>query len=377
MTSATAICVGVDCAGMLLGILWSIWSRRTFAKRCCGELAAMGVFGIILALVASLTMLLVVRDRFAVVRVLCHVLFCVMAPLGCWRGVGMASRGKGLGPRLVGGVAILLALGGEAVYVFARRVEPFRLQVAHEQVHSPRLAGLAHPIRIVAVADVQTEGIGAYEQEVGRRIDAEHADLLVFLGDYIQRGAGERERYAAEIVRFRDWVAGLQHVPRLGVFAVDGDCEWATEVLHGVAHTLVDATVALPTEVPMQIVGLGLPISHRPLRIDQVRALTSYPGFSLVVGHAPDFMIAALTGELQPEALLLAGHCHGGQIIVPGYGPLITLSSVPRGLARGELWHRGATWMRVSRGIGVERGNAPPLRLFCPPEIVVLDLSGP
>jgi uncharacterized protein len=376
VTTVTALAVAADVAGIVAGVLWFSWRRRPFAARWSGEILALSLLGGLLTLAAVVTTLVLTHDLFAVVRVLCHVAFCVLAPIACWRGLALIVRPRGRGARLVGALLLLSGLAGEAVYVVARHVEPFRLQVAHERIVSSRLAGLERPIRVVLVADVQTETIAAYEREVARRIDAEQADLLLFLGDFISRRAGDEAGYDAELARFRDWVAGLEHKPPLGVFAVNGDCELVPDALAGVACTLHDEAVALATAVPIQLVGLSLPVSHRQLRGDLRKTVESFAGFSIVMGHAPDFMLWALHAETPPDALLVAGHCHGGQIVVPGFGPLVTLSAIPRRLALGELWHRGASWLRVSRGIGVERGNAPPLRLFCPPEIVVLDLAG-
>jgi uncharacterized protein len=72
--------------------------------------------------------------------------------------------------------------------------------------------------------------------------------------------------------------------------------------------------------------------------------------------------------------LLIAGHTHGGQIRLPGVGPLVTNAKVPRRWAAGMSDLPGGRKLLVSRGIGMERGNAPRLRLFCRPEMAVIDL---
>lgn len=376
MNTVTLLAIAIDLVGIVAGVLWFCWRRRPFATRWTGDVLAIGALGSLLTIGTVVIALVLTRDLFAVIRLLCHVLFCVLAPIACWRGVALMARPRGRGARFVGALALLSGLAAEAAYIVARHVEPFRLQVTREHIVSPRLAGLERPLRVVVVADVQTETIATYEREVARRIDAEHADLVLILGDFVQMRAGQQSRYDAELARFRDWVAGLEHPP-LGVFAVDGDCELHPGALGAVARTLQNEAVLLDTPVPIQLVGLSLPMSRRPLRADLGKLVTSFEGFSIVLGHAPDFMLWALRAKEPPDALLLAGHCHGGQIVMPGFGPLVTLSAVPRRLAQGELWHLGKSWLRVSRGIGVERGNAPPLRLFCPPEIVVLDLAGP
>ena len=76
-----------------------------------------------------------------------------------------------------------------------------------------------------------------------------------------------------------------------------------------------------------------------------------------------------------PDAdLILAGHTHGGQVRLPLLGPLLTLSQVPRSWAAGRTELPGGGTLIVSRGVGMERHDAPRLRFLCRPELVVLDL---
>jgi predicted MPP superfamily phosphohydrolase len=88
-----------------------------------------------------------------------------------------------------------------------------------------------------------------------------------------------------------------------------------------------------------------------------------------LVGHAPDDALGMHRADL-----LLAGHTHGGQVRLPLLGPPITFSRVPRSWASGVSHLPTGATLVMSRGIGVERGNAPPLRFLCRPEIVVIDL---
>lgn len=59
---------------------------------------------------------------------------------------------------------------------------------------------------------------------------------------------------------------------------------------------------------------------------------------------------------------------------IPDFGPPVTLSLVPRAVAAGGLHRVHGRQVYVSRGIGMERSLAPPLRLFCPPEVSLLTL---
>ena len=82
----------------------------------------------------------------------------------------------------------------------------------------------------------------------------------------------------------------------------------------------------------------------------------------LLLAHYPDTLL-----ELARDSrvdLLVAGHTHGGQVQLPGLGPPITLSGVPRHMAAGGLSELDGRRVYISRGVGCERGWAPRLRLL-------------
>lgn len=91
--------------------------------------------------------------------------------------------------------------------------------------------------------------------------------------------------------------------------------------------------------------------------------------FHIVLGHSPDFALGRVEADL-----LVAGHTHGGQVRLPGLGPLLTMSRVPRSWAAGVTSLQDGRTLVVSRGIGMERGAAPRLRFLCRPELVVIDV---
>ena len=75
--------------------------------------------------------------------------------------------------------------------------------------------------------------------------------------------------------------------------------------------------------------------------------------------------------------LLLAGHTHGGQVCVPGYGTLVTNCGIDPARARGLHRHPvqggpGRPWLHVSAGLGTSPWA--PFRLACRPEASLLTL---
>lgn len=117
-----------------------------------------------------------------------------------------------------------------------------------------------------------------------------------------------------------------------------------------------------------------------------------YPGavrgvhdLTIGVTHAPyTRVLDAMARESVP--LILAGHTHGGQLRLPGYGALVTNCDLHRRRARGlSRWWPGAgevsptapppddaAWLHVSAGLGTSPYT--PVRFACRPEATLLTL---
>jgi predicted MPP superfamily phosphohydrolase len=110
------------------------------------------------------------------------------------------------------------------------------------------------------------------------------------------------------------------------------------------------------------------------------------PDVALTIGvtHAPyQRVLDAMTAD--GAALVFAGHTHGGQLQVPGYGALVTNCDLDTGRVSGlsRWWPgagsapssaapEGASWLHVSAGLG---GNPyTPFRFCCRPEATLLTL---
>lgn len=368
-----------DVVGLAAGA-WLLWKLPVESRRLW--VRDVGVFALLAACLVAAAFAVstpfVLHRAFGILRLLAHGMFCVAAPLMLVRGIWHLRRGI----RAFGGALLAMALLMETAYVYARRVEPYRLEVTRHEVELPQLAG-EEPIVVVVVADLQTDRIGEYEQRVFAAIDAQRADLILLPGDYLQIH-GTAEDWSRERRALAQLLNGLEHRPRYGVWGVDGDTDQAAPAFRGTpARPLRDEVEILPGEPPVQLVGLSLPRSRRPLSTRQLERIASFEGLTIVLGHSPAFAAeqvrafeASGAGAVSASALCIAGHTHGGQVVIPGFGPPITLSPLPRRYASG-LHRLGAMTLFVSRGIGMERGLAPRIRFNCRPELAVLTLRGP
>ena len=87
----------------------------------------------------------------------------------------------------------------------------------------------------------------------------------------------------------------------------------------------------------------------------------------LAITHSPDLLDDPRVGEVD---LVVAGHTHGGQVRIPGLGPLWAPCRRPRDRSGGLIRANG-TLMYVTRGAG----EGTPLRLFCPREVTLITLT--
>ncbi|HSB01210.1 MAG TPA: metallophosphoesterase [Anaerolineales bacterium] len=109
-------------------------------------------------------------------------------------------------------------------------------------------------------------------------------------------------------------------------------------------------------------------IRHGDVRLEDVTAQLSEDRAAILLVHEPDFAdISAATGKFD---LQVSGHTHGGQIVLPFYGPpILPLSGrkYPSGLYKVRNM-----FQYTNRGVGVDR---TPIRFNCPAEITIFILE--
>ncbi|GIW24456.1 metallophosphoesterase [Meiothermus sp.] len=103
---------------------------------------------------------------------------------------------------------------------------------------------------------------------------------------------------------------------------------------------------------------------------DVEQALAGHTGASacLLICHNPDYLYQV------PKSvdLTLCGHTHGGQVVLPWYGPAFTSSVYGQQFAAGWVDHPVPAF--ISRGLGL---STAPIRVACPAELVIHHLTPP
>ena len=305
-------------------------------------------------LTAAIAGVVVGTHMFEALSLYCYAVF-VHGVLGLTALGAMSWRiNRHGGATFIAAAILLVGIGVDAFLV-----EPHWLEVSRVELHS---AKVDRPLRIVLLADLQTDDVGAYEERVLESAMAEHPDAILLTGDYIQAGV---ETHARQIANLQALLRRVGLSAPEGVFAVQGNIDapgWA-DSFRGLPITTIPATQQIAAG-RFDLTALSVRDSGRP-SLD----IRNTGRFHIAMGHRPDFALGNVGADL-----LVAGHTHGGQVRLPFFGPVMTLSNVPRSWAAGVTKLPGNRTLVVSRGIGMERAGAPELRFLCRPEIVVLNI---
>jgi predicted MPP superfamily phosphohydrolase len=253
-------------------------------------------------------------------------------------------------------------------------IEPFSIQTTHHELSFDRLSAQGLPLRIVHLSDPHVERTTARERKLVPLVDELQSDLILLTGDYLNLS------YLGDETAQRDFhtLASQLHAP-YGVYAVRGsvDSPALTERLFADLDIVVLENESVRLDIKGQEIYLvGVACSH-DLSIDIPRldqALRGVPpdSFKILLYHSPDLIEAASERGMD---LYLAGHTHGGQICLPLYGAVFTSSIYGKQYEAG-LFQEGRTYLYVSRGLGLEGGQAPRARFLCRPEVAVHTLWG-
>lgn len=271
-----------------------------------------------------------------------------------------------------GRVLLALFLSGAILFLWAFWWEPGRLVVREVSLELPGW-GTEPPLRAVLLADLHVgsprNGIDQL-RDVVERANAQSPDVVLIAGDFvIDNVFGGRFVSPEEIGRE---LARLE--APLGVFAVLGNHDrWLSasrveETLTGVGITVLE-NQAVPVDArgrELWIAGVADFWTGHP-DVDRALGFVEGDGPVLLLTHNPD-----LFPEVDPRvSLTLAGHTHGGQVILPIVGRAITPSRFGERYAVGHIEELGHH-MYVSSGIGTSRLG---VRFRVPPEVVVLELG--
>ncbi len=270
---------------------------------------------------------------------------------------------------LLGGVAGLGLSGAAAAYE-ARYVNPYEPRLERVELTLPPghegLAGL----RIGFLSDTHV-GPFISPDDLARAtalLLSQQPDVVLLGGDYI----AESPRYAGPAAEV---LGDLARAAPLGGFAVLGNHDFTAGSGAKVTEALERAGIPVLRNAAgtvrfngdaLWVAGVDEALIAGP---NPAVTFAAIPQGAAVVAlwHEPDW--AERTARLGAFAQL-SGHSHGGQVRLPGLGPV----GLPPGGRRYVTGLNQAAGMPVyvTRGVGVYR---PPIRLNCPPEVTLITLA--
>lgn len=269
-------------------------------------------------------------------------------------------------------VAITLAAVGAAGLIFsAYREAHGDAVIRRASIALPGWPAGAPAITVALASDIHVGGgamsPGRLDRLIGQ-IAAASPDLVLVAGDLIDGHDPATARAAAPVLTaaFRRLRAPL------GTIAVLGNHDHGSDPAR-VAAALRRAGVAvLENQVvrrgPLAIGGVGDAYSGHDRLGETTARLRAAGGAPVLLTHSPD-VAPALPRDMP---MLLAGHTHCGQIVLPVIGALWIPARHGRRYRCGIIRETGRTVV-VGAGLGT---SMVPLRLGAPPDIWLLRLHG-
>ena len=271
--------------------------------------------------------------------------------------------------RRLAGAAALIGAGG---LLYAREVEPRRLEVVRPELTLPRLAAAFDGYRIVQIGDLHLDDWSKPERldRTAEMVNEERPDLVVVTGDFAS--------YSVRRLDTGRLVGALRRLSAPdGVLAILGNHDYLTDVKlirrcireAGLTELINEVVTLERGGSELHVAGIDDVMEGRS-RLDLVLGELPESGAAVLLAHEPDFAdVAAATGRFD---LQLSGHSHGGQVRVPLLGRAV-LPPFSQRYTRG-LHRVGGMLVYTNRGLGTVHAR---LRFGCRPEITALTLRSP
>ena len=264
-------------------------------------------------------------------------------------------------------------LGCAAAAAYPCYIEPRWLDLSRRRVILPRLEC---PVNLLQLSDLHASefvSLGMIETAVNLGLSAK-PDLICLTGDFISyRDVPDAAAYARILRRLS------QAAPTFAVLGNHDGGRWGRD--KGFPdHRYVDRVLEMaeipllhnravrlePNGQPLSLAGVG------DVWAGEMKAARAFAGVKagdhpvVLLSHNPD--TKTYLGQY-PWDLMLSGHTHGGQVIIPFYGPPIIPVADLRYLAGLKPW--GDRQIHVTKGVG----NLLGVRFDCRPEVSLLELS--
>jgi len=260
-------------------------------------------------------------------------------------------------------------------------VEAKEIKVVRLSIPLPNLPRPFHGTTIAFLSDIHHSIVvpRSYIEHVVNVTNALSPDIVILGGDYVTSG----EKY--------NWLHGAAYIEpcfdmlkkltaKLGRFAVTGNHDTHAGI------DKINAAIAAAGIRNIDNGGAWLTLDGEKLRICGVQDLrTQKPDVQLALGDASEKDAVILVSHNPDVAeqkikdasvgLLLSGHTHGGQVVLPFIGaPIVGLCSDYGQKYRYGIVQGPRCSVYVTSGVGT---LPPAFRLNCYPEVALITLTSP
>jgi len=256
---------------------------------------------------------------------------------------------------------------GALVAAYAFLIEPHWVDWSEEELQIPQLPASLDGLRVCHLSDLHVgiPGSGAFLRRVLDECVSHQPDLIVITGDLLNGRLREIPSCASLLGRLK---------APCGVFAILGGHDYRHDPDRlvrslgavGVRVLRNEAVRIGPEEPALWLVGLDENSGCCRANLPEAMKRVPVGAPTLLLMHSPDSIPEVSACGVN---VALAGHTHGGQVCLPFYGPILTMSRFGRRYARGRRRVRD-TILYVSRGIG----SHDHIRFLARPEVPLFTL---
>lgn len=230
------------------------------------------------------------------------------------------------------------------------------------------LPGAFDGFRILHITDFHFGAIASFIDILQETLAGIEVDLCVMTGDY-------RFNHYTPCWRVYEGLRAVMGAfrSREGTIAVLGNNDMSDFIgpMHSMGiRVLMNEAVAIERHGDsLWIAGVDDPHDFRADNLFRACAGIPEGAFTLLLAHTPEIIARAQQFGID---LYLCGHTHGGQVCLPGIGPLFKNTRASRRFVVGGPWTSGAMHGLTNRGLGA---STLPIRFACPPEAVIIELK--
>lgn len=256
--------------------------------------------------------------------------------------------------------SIALVLVSILLFIYSFIIEPGSLKVTSYQVTCPELRG----VRVAFLSDLHL-GKSHFKRldKIIQTTNKQNPDIVLLGGDYVN-GQNISKSMSPAIFATK---LSLINAP---TYAVLGEHDWwaggkkiAEELKKNNIRILDNSRIR--TSIRRKYVDIVGFADGTVKGVNASKAMQNSRPPIIVLTHSPD----AYYDIIEEVTLILAGHTHGGQFVIPGIPPFFVPSRFGKEFASGFVKPR-TNRMIISKGLG---SPYLPLRLNCKPEIIIVD----